>query len=242
MDKVVNELYKQIEEFEKDYDTWEKNSHEELRKYRKNLFISLGILFLLIIPFVVGVIECHWGIFWAIVIAFCSIADLVAIKYYYDCFDEEFKKVPTKFDTVCEKTAEKLKRVYGDNVSKFIDLLISDLTNKKANTLKGYNNTIKAVTSLPTLVATTALGFLLKGGFESKFSHSNLNLIFGISLLILIFKAVSYGIVSTINNPSWGKHYQESTLLKILQVAKYEVLKETHEQTQEQTQEQIRGQ
>ena len=56
MDKVVNELYKQIKNFEKDYDTWEKNSHEELRKYRKKLFISLVILFLLIIPFVVGVI------------------------------------------------------------------------------------------------------------------------------------------------------------------------------------------
>lgn len=225
MDKVVDELYKKIEDFEKDYDTWEKNSHKELRKYRNNLFISLGVLFLLIIPFVVGVIEWQWGTWWAVGIILGSIADIIAIRYYYVCFDKEFQKVPTKFDTVCKKTAKELKRVYGDNVSKFIDLLISDLTNKKANTLKGYNNTIKAVTSLPTLVATTALAFLLKGGFESKFSHSNLNLIFGISLLILIFKAVSYGIVSTINNPSWGKHYQESTLLKILQVAKYEVLK-----------------
>ena len=246
MDKVVNELYKQIKNFEKDYDTWEKNSHEELRKYRKKLFISLVILFLLIIPFVVGVIECQWGIGWAVVIFLVSFADLAAIKHYYDCFDEEFQKVPTKFDTVCEKTAENLKNVYGDNVSKFIDLLISDLTNKKATTLKGYDNIIKAVTSLPTLVATTALAFLLKGGFESNFSHSNLNLIFGISLLILFFKAVSYGIVSTIKNPSWGKHYQESTLLKILQVVKYEVLTQTQEQTQEQIrekiQEQIQGQ
>lgn len=66
MDKVVDELYKKIEDFEKDYDTWEKNSHKELRKYRNNLFISLGVLFLLIIPFVVGVIEWQWGTWWAV--------------------------------------------------------------------------------------------------------------------------------------------------------------------------------
>ena len=75
------------------------------------------------------------------------------------------------------------------------------------------------------LVITTALGFILKSGFDSKFKPTDLKLILVIFILLLIFKIISHGIVSTINNPIWGKSSKEDYLLKILQVVKYEVLK-----------------
>lgn len=225
MDKLVTELYEQMKEIEEGYVEWEKTCQKELIWSRIGFFASLIVLSILIFLCVPGVIENIWGNTWKWIIIGATLFFIALTVLAYKIFNKKFKENPTKFDIVCTNAAKKIEAVYGDNASKVIDLLISDLTNKKTTALKVYDNTIKAVTSLPTLVATTALAFLLKGGFESKFSHSNLNLIFGISLLILIFKAVSYGIVSTINNPSWGKHYQESTLLKILQVAKYEVLK-----------------
>lgn len=226
MDKVVNELYEQIKDFEKDYDDWEETCHKPLRFRRKVFFISLSALFILIAPFVVGVIENKWGNTWRILILLGSIVYSVWVWVTFSEFDKEFKKVPTKFDNICDRTAKKLKEVYGDeNVSKFINLLITDLTNKKTTTLKVYDNTIKAVTSIPMLVITTALGFILKSGFDSKFKTTDLKLILGIFILLLIFKIISHGIVSTINNPIWGKSSKEDYLLKILQVVKYEVLK-----------------
>lgn len=228
MDKVVNELYEQIKDFEKDYDDWEETCHKPLRCKRKIFFISLSALFILIAPFVVGVIENKWGNTWRIVILLASLGYSAWVWFTFSRFDKEFKKVPTKFDNICNRTATKLKEVYGDeNVSKFINLLITDLTNKKTTTLKVYDNTIKAVTSIPMLVITTALGFILKSGFDSKFKTTDLKLILGIFILLLIFKIISHGIVSTINNPIWGKSSKEDYLLKILQVVKYEVLKKS---------------
>lgn len=225
MDKVVNELYKQIKDFEEDYDDWEKTCQKPLRRKRIIFFSSLSALFILIAPFVVGVIENKWGDSWRWSILFFSIVYLIWVWFAFRIFDKEFKKVPTKFDNICNRTAQKLKAVYGDNVSKFIDLLITDLTNKKTTTLKVYDNTVKAVTSIPMLVITTALGFILKSGFDSKFKPEDPNLILGIFILLMIFKIISHGIVSTINNPIWGKSSREDYLLKILQVVKYEVLK-----------------
>lgn len=202
-----------------------KNVSERISMETKCFFACLVILSILIFLCVLGVIENNWGNIYKLIIL-ATLVFIVLTVVAYKTFNKKFKENPTKFDIVCTNAAKKIKIVYGDNASKVIDLLISDLTNKKTSALKVYDNTIKAVTSLPMLVATTALGFILKGGFESKFSESDLNLIFGISLLLLFFKAVSHGIVSTIKNPIWGKSYQETYLLRVLQVAKYEVLKE----------------
>lgn len=225
MDNLVTELYEQMKEIEEGYVEWEKTCQKELVWKRNVFFACLVILSILIFLCVLGVIENNWGNIYKLIIL-ATLVFIVLTVVAYKTFNKKFKENPTKFDIVCTNAAKKIKIVYGDNASKVIDLLISDLTNKKTSALKVYDNTIKAVTSLPMLVATTALGFILKGGFESKFSESDLNLIFGISLLLLFFKAVSHGIVSTIKNPIWGKSYQETYLLRVLQVAKYEVLKE----------------
>ena len=224
MDNLVTELYEQMKEIEEGYVEWEKTCQKELVWKRNVFFACLVILSILIFLCVLGVIENNWGNIYKLIIL-ATLVFIVLTVVAYKTFNKKFKENPTKFDIVCTNAAKKIKIVYGDNASKVIDLLISDLTNKKTSALKVYDNTIKAVTSLPMLVATTALGFILKGGFESKFSESDLNLIFGISLLLLFFKAVSHGIVSTIKNPIWGKSYQETYLLRVLQVAKYEVLK-----------------
>lgn len=229
MDKLVTELYEQMKEIEEGYVEWEKTCQKELRLSRFGFFTCLGILSILIFLCLPGVIDNIWGNTWKWILIGATLFFLAPTVLTYKSFNKKFKKLPTKFDIVCTNTAKKIEDVYKGNASKFIDLLISDLTNKKTTALKVYDNTIKAVTSLPMLVATTALGFILKGGFESKFSESNLNLIFGISFLILLFRIVSHGIVSTINNPIWGKSYKETYLLRVLQVAKYEVLKETKE-------------
>lgn len=226
MDKLVTELYEQMKEIEEGYVEWEKTCQKELIWSRIGFFVSLIVLSILIFLCVPGVIENIWGNTWKWIIIGATLFFIALTVLAYKIFNKKFKEIPTKFDIVCTNAAKMIKEVYGDNnASKFIDLLISDLTNKKSTALKIYDNTIKAVTSLPMLVATTALGFILKGGFESKFSESDLNLIFGISFLILLFKIVSHGIVSTINNPIWGKSYKETYLLRVLQIAKYEVLK-----------------
>ena len=226
MDNLVTELYEQMKEIEEGYVEWEKTCQKELIWSRIGFFVCLIILSILIFLCVLGVIENNWGnIYKWIILA--TLAFIVLTVVAYKTFNKKFKENPTKFDIVCTNAAKNIDDVYGDNASKVIDLLISDLTNKKTTALKVYDNTIKAVTSLPMLVATTAFGFILKGGFESKFSESDLNLIFGISLLLLFFKAVSHGIASTIKNPICGKSYKETYLLRVLQVAKYEVLKKT---------------
>lgn len=227
MDKLVTELYEQMKEIEEGYVEWEKTCQKELIWSRIGFFASLIVLSILIFLCVPGVIENIWGNTWKWIIIGATLFFIALTVLAYKIFNKKFKENPTKFDIVCTNAAKKIEAVYGDNASKVIDLLISDLTNKKTTALKVYDNTIKAVTSLPMLVATTALGFILKGGFESKFSESDLNLIFGISLLLLFFKAVSHGIVSTIKNPIWDESYKETYLLRVLQVAKYEVLKKT---------------
>ena len=225
MDNLVTELYEQMKEIEEGYVDWEKTCQKELIWKRNVFFACLFFLSILIFLCLPGVIDNIWGNIWKCIIILLTLFFTVVTFVAYKSFNKKFKENPTKFDIVCTNAAKKIEAVYGDNASKVIDLLISDLTNKKTTALKVYDNTIKAVTSLPMLVATTALGFILKGGFESKFSESDLNLIFGISLLLLFFKAVSHGIVSTIKNPIWGKSYKETYLLRVLQVAKYEVLK-----------------
>lgn len=227
MDNLVTELYEQMKEIEEGYVEWEKTCQKELVWKRNVFFACLVFLSILIFLCLPGVIDNIWGNTWKWIIILLTLGFTVVTFVAYNLFNKKFKENPTKFDIVCTNAAKKIDGVYGGNASKVIDLLISDLTNKKTTALKVYDNTIKAVTSLPMLVATTALGFILKGGFESKFSESDLNLIFGISLLLLFFKAVSHGIVSTIKNPIWGKSYKETYLLRVLQVAKYEVLKET---------------
>ena len=172
-------------------------------------------------------IENVFGTLGTWIIIIITVVCIVPTYLAYKAFNADFKKIPTKFDTVCTTIAGNIKDDYNDNASKFIDLLISDLTQKKTTTLTAYENTVKAVTLLPMLIATTAIGFILKGGFESKFSESGLNLILGIFFLFLFFKVVSYGIVSNIKNPILGKSYRETCVLRVLQVAKYEVLKET---------------
>ena len=225
MDNLVTELYEQMKEIEEGYVDWEKTCQKELIWKRNVFFACLFFLSILIFLCLPGVIDNIWGNIWKWIIILLTLFFTVVTFVAYKSFNKKFKENLTKFDIVCTNAVKKIEDVYGDNASKVIDLLISDLTNKKTTALKVYDNTIKAVTSLPMLVATTALGFILKGGFESKFSESDLNLIFGISLLLLFFKAVSHGIVSTIKNPIWGKSYKETYLLRVLQVAKYEVLK-----------------
>lgn len=225
MDNLVTELYNQIKNCEEGYVEWEKDYLKEFRHKRFCFFfflITQSVLISLCVPLAIENVFGTLGT-WIIIIitGVCILPTYLA----YKAFNADFKKTPTKFDTVCTTIARNIKRDYDGNASKFIDLLISDLTQKKTTTLTAYENTVKAVTLLPMLIATTAIGFILKGGFESKFSESGLNLILGIFFLFLLFKVVSYGIVSNIKNPILGKSYRETCVLRVLQVAKYEVLK-----------------
>lgn len=225
MDNLVTELYNQIKNCEEGYVEWEKDYLKEFRNKRFWFFFFLIIQSVLISLCVPLAIENVFGTLWTSIIIIITVVCIVPTYLTYKAFNADFKKIPTKFDTVCTTIAKNIKDDYDANASKFIDLLISDLTQKKTTTLTAYENTVKAVTLLPMLIATTAIGFILKGGFESKFSESGLNLILGIFSLFLFFKAVSYGIVSNIKNPILGKSYRETCVLRVLQVAKYEVLK-----------------
>lgn len=225
MDNLVTELYNQIKNCEEGYVEWEKDYLKEFRHKRFWFFfflITQSVLISLCVPLAIENVFGTLGT-WIIIIitGVCILPTYLA----YKAFNADFKKTPTKFDTVCTTIAGNIKRDYDGNASKFIDLLISDLAQKKTTTLTAYENTVKAVTLLPMLIATTAIGFILKGGFESKFSESGLNLILGIFFMFLLFKVVSYGIVSNIKNPILGKSYRETCVLRVLQVAKYEVLK-----------------
>lgn len=227
MDNLVTELYNQIKNCEESYVEWEKDYQEKFRYKRFWFFVFLIIQSVLISLCVPLAIENVFGTFWTWIIIIGTVFFMLPTYKAYKAFNDDFKKIPTKFDTVCTTIAENIKKDYDNNASKFIDLLISDLTQKKTTTLTAYDNTVKAVTLLPMLIATTAIGFILKGGFEAKFNESGLNLILGIFFLFLFFKAVSYGIVSNIKNPILGKSYRETCVLRVLQVAKYEVLKKT---------------
>ena len=137
MDKLVTELYEQMKRKLKKVMLNGKNVSERINM-EPNWFFCQPYLSIysdfLCVP---GVIENIWGNTWKWIIIGATLFFIALTVLAYKIFNKKFKEIPTKFDIVCTNAAKKIKEVYGDNnASKFIDLLISDLTNKKINCLE----------------------------------------------------------------------------------------------------------
>lgn len=228
MNKVVDDLLKNIKEFEASFNEYEKQFYPEIRKERQRLMIY----FILWILFIIGaaIVFQFFPKFVCLrnILIFLTIIFTVLILFYTIKFDEVSVGVPSKFTKLCDKVKYRLKYLYGDNAKEVADMLVNDLSEKRNSQLQKYENIVKAIGTIGKVLVTATITLALNRLFvEDKTNISGEtfgNIIIIVAIMVILIKLIDSGIKKIIKYPVFGKASKEVYLTDILYEVKYMIL------------------
>ena len=130
MNKVVDNLLKNVEEFEIFFNEYEKQFYPEIRKARKMLLLFLCLLIVCMFGDLILLRFFSDSSYWKV-----SLIITLIVLLFFIIYDRKFNKVsvgaPSKFTELCNEVKSSLNRLYGVDAEKVAKMLVSDLNNKR---------------------------------------------------------------------------------------------------------------
>lgn len=227
MNKVVDNLLKNVEEFEIFFNEYEKQFYPEIRKARKMLLLFLCLLIVCMFGDLILLRFFSDSSYWKV-----SLIITLIILFFFGIYARKFNKVsvgaPSKFTELCNEVKSSLNRLYGVDAEKVAKMLVSDLNNKRNEQIQKYENVVKSIGAIGMILVTAFITLSLNKLFVTDTTAISvdtfLGLIIFVFVVVLLIRFIDYSIKNIIKYPPFGKASKEVYLSDVLSVVKYTLL------------------
>lgn len=127
----------------------------------------------------------------------------------------------SKYGKLVDDAFDYIKSKYAKDPNKAVDLLLSNLINKRTEIINEYDKKVGSFGSAFMIVISAVLSILVKAYFESNSNERVLFAIIAILFLVILAKVLNLAIRGLIKQPAWGRANQEIYLINILNDVKY---------------------
>lgn len=130
----------------------------------------------------------------------------------------------SKYGKLVDKVFEHINSKYSKDPSKAVDILLSDLINKRTEIINEYEKQVGSFGSAFMIVISATLSILVKAYFEPGSNGKVLYAIIAILLMVILVKLLNLVIRGLIKQPAWGRANHEIYLINILNDVKYKFI------------------
>lgn len=234
MNKVIDDLLKDIKEFEAFFNEYEKEFYPEIRKMRR---WSIFWLFIAVCSSIFALIVFHCSSdfnCWKVISSSLTVVSIVFFFVYIRKFDNVSAGAPSKFSELCNEVKTSLNNLYGSNAYSVANILLEDLTTKRNSQLKKYENIVQSIGAVGTVLVTAFITLILNRLFVTDKTGISigtfLNLLTLVAIIVFMIRAIDSGIKNFIEYPVFGKASKEAYLSDVLSAVKYMLLEKKEEE------------
>jgi len=227
MNKVVDNLLKNVEEFEIFFNEYEKQFYPEIVKARKiSLFFLCWLIVLMFVDFILFQLFSDSS-YWKLSLIFTLII-LVFFVIYARKFDKVLVGAPSRFTELCNEVKSTLNRLYGVDAEKVAKMLVSDLNKKRNEQIQKYENVVKSIGAIGMILVTAFITLSLNKLFVTDTTGISVNTFLGLIIFVIVvvlfIRFIDHSIKNIIKYPPFGKASKEVYLSDVLSVVKYTLL------------------
>lgn len=227
MNKVVDNLLKNVEEFEIFFNEYEKQFYPEIVKARKiSLFFLCWLIVLMFVDFILFQLFSDSS-YWKLSLIFTLII-LVFFVIYAQKFDKVLVGAPSRFTELCNEVKSTLNHLYGVDAEKVAKMLVSDLNKKRNEQIQKYENVVKSIGAIGMILVTAFITLSLNKLFVTDKTGISVNTFLGLIIFVIVvvlfIRFIDHSIKNIIKYPPFGKASKEVYLSDVLSVVKYTLL------------------
>lgn len=142
-------------------------------------------------------------------------------KLFSESESQDNNNNASKYGKLVDDAFDYVNSKYAKDPSKAVDMLLSNLINKRTEIINEYDKKVGSFSSAFMMFISAVLSILVKAYFEPNSDERVLFAIIAILFLVILAKVLNLAIRGLIKQPAWGRANQEIYLINILNDVKY---------------------